>query len=167
MTVKAGQTFSIGAAGVSGYAKSLSGDCAGPLAGGSIGLCTVTENDRPAYVEVKTTVQSGGAAPADFTIAVTATNASPASYPGTSAGFTYAFDANASFSVSVVNPDGYTVSPTGACDGLGAGGTVLLCTLTLDVIPAPTTGSGPAPLGVLVVALAPLPRRRQERSDPL
>jgi hypothetical protein len=166
VTVKAGQTFTIGATGVSGYAKSLSGDCTGPLAGGSIGLCTVTENDRPAYVEVKTIVQSGGAAPSDFTIAVTAANVSPATHAGTSSGYTYTFDANASYVVSVVDPNGYTVTPSSACDGTGAGGTVLLCTLTLNLSTAPTTGWLPGPLGVLLVALAPLPRRRRERFDP-
>lgn len=165
VTVKADQTYTIGATGVSGYAKSLSGDCAGPLTGGSIGLCTVTEDDRPAYVEVSTTVQTGGAAPSAFTIAVTATHVSPATNPGTSSGFTYTFDANATYLVSVVSPNGYIVSPSAGCDGTGVGGTVLFCTLTLDLSTAPTTGSVPGPIGLLVVALAPLPRRRREWFD--
>ena len=88
---------------------------------------------------VKHVVNDNGgiAAAADFTVAVAATNPSPASFPGVEApGTTVTLDAGA-YNVTETGPSGYSASFSAECNGSIAVGETRTCTVTNDDI-APT-----------------------------
>jgi len=81
-------TYNVGETGPSGYQGAFSSDCSGSIAVGDEKTCTVTNDDvRPKLIVVKHVVNdNGGAATAsDFTMAVTGSSPSPASFPGAEA----------------------------------------------------------------------------------
>ena len=75
---------------------------------------------------------SGTATASDWTISVTGTNPSPASFPGAEApGTTVTLDAGA-YTVSASGPAGYTTAPSADCAGTIAPGETKACTITND-----------------------------------
>jgi uncharacterized repeat protein (TIGR01451 family) len=79
---------------------------------------------------------------ADFTIQVSGTNASPASFAGSAAGTPVQLDAG-SYSVSETAAAGYTASYSAGCSGtLSAGGSAT-CTVTNNDNPPGTSDPGP------------------------
>ncbi|MFH1111482.1 MAG: VWA domain-containing protein [Patescibacteria group bacterium] len=94
--------------------------------------CTLTNNDQAATLIVTKEVfnQEGGsltAGPADFTITVTGTNASPSSFAGSETGTTVTLDAG-QYSVSEDGPEGYdNTSMSAGCSGTIAVGATKEC----------------------------------------
>ena len=80
---------------------------------------------------------SGTAAASDFTMSVTGTNVSPASFPGEeSPGTMVALDAG-DYNVTESGPSGYTASFSADCTGAIAIGETKTCTVTNDDIESP------------------------------
>jgi Prealbumin-like fold domain len=124
--------YSVSESGPSGYTESDSADCSGSIAAGETKTCTITNDDQAATLVVTKHVvnNNGGTAVAgDFTMSVTATNPSPASFAGDEAGTTVTLDAG-SYSVSETNVPGYTESDGAGCSGTIANGETKYCTIT-------------------------------------
>src|SRR5205085_2681866 len=132
VAVNAG-SYSVGESGPSGYASSLSTDCTGALAVGDEKTCTVTNNDvQPVLHVIKHVINDNGgtAAASDFTLSVTGSSPSPASFPGAeSPGTTVALNAG-SYSVGETGPAGYTGSNSADCTGSLSVGDEKTCTVT-------------------------------------
>lgn len=136
VTINAG-AYSVSETGPSGYTESDSLDCSGSLALGQHKTCTITNNDQAAHLIVIKHVinDNGGTAVAgDFTMNVTATNPSDASFPGVeTTGTTITLDAG-SYSVAETGPAGYAESDSADCSGTIAVGETKTCTITNDDI---------------------------------
>ena len=94
--------------------------------------CTFTNTQTPKLTVIKHVINdNGGSAVAgDFTMNVTATNPSSASFPGAEApGTTITLDAGA-YSVGETGPSGYAASPSADCSGTIAPGEHKTCTIT-------------------------------------
>src|SRR5439155_936208 len=94
--------------------------------------CTVTNNDiAPLLVVTKHVINDNGgtAVASDFTMSVTATNPSPASFPGNESGTNVTLSAGA-YSVSETGPSGYAESDGADCSGTIAVGQTKYCTVT-------------------------------------
>ena len=138
-TIQAGKTYNVTeSGGPAGYAESKSGDCTSlvPVAGSSY-ECTITNDDiQPKLFVIKTvTNDHGGAAtPSSFTMSVSGTDVSPASFPGEGTpGTEVGLDAGP-FSVGETGPPGYARSDAGSCSGMIAIGETKTCTITNDDI---------------------------------
>jgi len=110
------------------------------LANGEEATCTITNDDQAAtLVVIKYVINDNGGtkAASDFTIDVTAGNASPASFAGAEApGTTVTLNAG-SYSVSESRPSGYAASFSADCTGSIAIGQTKTCIVTNDDV-APT-----------------------------
>jgi hypothetical protein len=130
-------SYSVGEAGPSGYARSDSADCSGSIAVGETKTCTVTNNDiKPKLIVIKHVINdNGGTATAgDFTMSVTGSSPSPASFAGAeSPGTTVGLNAG-SYSVGETGPSGYARSDSADCSGSIAVGEEKTCTVTNDDI---------------------------------
>jgi hypothetical protein len=139
-------TFSAGAhtvteTGIPTYAAAFTGDCAPDgaltLALGEVKTCTITNDDiQPTLIVIKSVVNdNGGTATADaFTMSVTGTNLSSASFPGAEApGTEVGLDAGA-YSVAETGPSGYQRSDSADCSGSIALGETKTCIITNDDI---------------------------------
>ena len=149
LTVNAG-SYTVTEPVAAGYSTSYDNCSELRLANGATATCTITNNDQPAKLIVKKIVindNGGTKTAADFTLAVNADSATPASFAGSTNGVTVS-----------LHPGGYSVSETGGTDGYTAGlsadcvGTIALgetktCVVTNDDV------AGPPP-----------PRRRHRRS---
>lgn len=128
-------TYSVSETSVTGYTESQSADCSGTIAAGETRTCTLTNDDiAPQLIVIKSVVNdSGGAATAgDFTLTVTGTNPSPASFAGeASPGTTVTLDAG-DYSVSETGPSGYSSTQSADCAGSISIGESLTCTVTND-----------------------------------
>ncbi len=143
------------------YTATISGDC-DPVTGtitlnpGDEKSCTITNDDQAPAATTLTVIKdvindNDGSAAADaFTINVTGTNASPASFPGAaSPGTTVTLDAG-SYSVSEGSVTGYTqTSASEECSGTITAGETRTCTITNndnppEEPPPPTTPPGGA-----------------------
>src|SRR5439155_1580617 len=106
-------SYNVTETGPSGYASSSSADCAGSVAVGEEKTCTVTNNDiQPILHVIKHVINDNGgtATAASFTMSVTGTSPSPASFAGAeSPGTDVALNAG-SYSVSESGPSGYADS---------------------------------------------------------
>lgn len=154
VTVLAGQVYSVGTLGPSGYGRTVAGDCTGPLASGAHGLCTITKDDLAAGVKVKTVVTNGAFAgdPSHFLVAVDATP-SPLSDAGSATGTTFTFWGNHTYSADI-DPGtlgSYTVAKSGNCSGTAVNGFIASCTLTLT----DPSASSIDPAGWALVVLIP------------
>ena len=99
---------------------------------GQTTTCTFTNTQTPKLTVIKHVINdNGGTAEADdFTMNVTATNPSSASFPGAEApGTTITLDAGA-YSVGETGPSGYTASSSADCSGTIAPGDHKTCTIT-------------------------------------
>ena len=127
-----------------GYtASAWGGDCDESgnvsLAPGDNKTCTITNDDQPATLIVKKHVinDDGGTMDAsDFNLAVSAANASPATFSGDENGTTVTLDAG-SYSASETVVTGYASSLSTDCSGTIANGETKTCVITNDDI-APT-----------------------------
>ncbi len=132
--------YNVTESGPSGYAMTFSADCAGTIAVGETRTCTVTNDDlQPKLIVVKHMVNNNGgtAVAGDFTMGVTGTNVSPASFPGEeSPGTTVTLDAGA-YSVTESGPSGYAMTFSADCAGVIAIGETKTCTVTNDDIESP------------------------------
>jgi hypothetical protein len=129
VTLNAGSYSVDESGGPSGYAKTLSEDCAGSIAIGQEKTCTITNDDiAPRLTVTKTVV--GHASPSDFTMDVTGSDVSDAHFPGTDAGKTVTLDAG-SYSVDESGgPDGYAKTLSEGCSGSIAIGQEKSCAIT-------------------------------------
>jgi uncharacterized repeat protein (TIGR01451 family) len=120
-----------------GYSKTLSADCTGTIALGQTKTCTITNDDiAPQLTVIKHVINDNGgsAVSGDFTMNVTATNPSDASFPGVdNSGTTITLNAG-SYSVSETGPSGYSESDSQDCTGTIAVGENKTCTITNDDI---------------------------------
>ncbi len=127
-------SYSVGETGPAGYAASFSADCSGTIAVGETKTCTVTNNDvQPKLIVIKHVVNDNGgtAVAGDFTMSVTGTSPSPASFQGAESGTTVGLNAG-SYDVSETGPSGYAASYSADCTGTAVIGTTKTCTVTND-----------------------------------
>ena len=134
-------SYNVTESGPAGYTASFSADCSGSIADGETKTCTVTNDDNaPGLIVIKHVINDDGgtAVAGDFTMAVSAGSASPASFAGVeSPGTAVAIDANDPYAVTESGPAGYTASFSADCtdtDGLDLGETKT-CTVTNDDVP--------------------------------
>ncbi|MDD5039944.1 MAG: SdrD B-like domain-containing protein [Patescibacteria group bacterium] len=123
-----------------GYSASITGDCDAngnvTLAVGDVKSCTITNDDQGAKLVVTKHVvndNGGTKVAADFTINVTGTNASPASFAGDEAGTDVALDAG-SYSADEIELAGYAKTLGADCSGTISVGQTKYCTITNDDI---------------------------------
>jgi hypothetical protein len=126
-------TYSVDESGPSGYARSDSADCAGTIAIGQTKTCTITNDDiQPKLYVIKHVVNNNGgsAVASDFTMTVTGTNPSPASFSGAEApGTLVGLDAG-TYSVGESGPGLYARTDSGDCAGSIGIGQTKTCTVT-------------------------------------
>ncbi len=132
-----------GATDLANYVSSIGGDC---LADGSVSLaagenkiCTITNTRKARLIVIKKVVNDNGgtAAPSDFTLAVNATDPTPASFKGADTPGVEVTLAPGAYSVSETGgPAGYSGSFSAACTGTIALGETKTCTVTNDDRPA-------------------------------
>ncbi len=148
-TLAPGTTYTVTANGVTGYARSVGGDCAAngnvTLQEGDVKACQVTEDDIAPTLKVTTTVTNnngGTLTPAAVLAHVRLNGADVSGSPaaGTANGTTYTLSAG-TYNVAANAVSGYTLTVGGDC---AANGNVVLaladakaCTITADDI-APT-----------------------------
>jgi hypothetical protein len=140
VTLDAG-AYNVTENGPSGYTSSFSADCFGTITVGQTKTCTVTNDDQPATLMVVKHVindNGGSAVASDFTMSVTATDPSPASFPGDEAGTSVSLDAG-NYAVTETGLAGYTESDSADCIGTIANGETKTCTITNDDQPATLT----------------------------
>jgi hypothetical protein len=127
----------VGESGPGGYARSDSANCSGTIAVGETKTCTITNDDiAPKLIVIKHVINDNGgtATAASFTMTVTGSSPSPASFPGAeSPGTTITLNAG-SYSVSETGPSGYAMTASGSCTGTAAIGETKTCTITNDDI---------------------------------
>jgi Prealbumin-like fold domain len=130
-------SYSVSESGPSGYADSYSADCSGSVSVGDEKTCTVTNNDiQPKLYVIKHVVNDNGgtATASQFTMSVTGSSPSPASFAGAeSPGTQVALNAG-TYSVSENGPTGYAQSSTADCTGSISVGQTKTCTFTNDDI---------------------------------
>ncbi|MFH0828989.1 MAG: NEW3 domain-containing protein [Candidatus Kerfeldbacteria bacterium] len=129
-------SYNVTESGPSGYSPAFSADCTGSLSVGEHKYCVVTNTAiAPQLVVIKHVINdNGGTKEADdFTMNVTGTHPSPASFPGSEAGTSVTIDLG-SFSVDENYDAGYAKSFSGDCSGTIALGEVKFCTITNDDI---------------------------------
>jgi hypothetical protein len=128
-------SYSVSETGPSGYSGSSSADCSGSIAVGETKTCTVTNDDiQPKLTVIKHVINNNGgtATAANFTMTVTGSSPSPASFPGAeSPGTTVALNAG-SYNVTETGPAGYAASLSADCTGSIAVGQTKTCTITND-----------------------------------
>src|SRR5204863_301016 len=113
---------------------SLSAACSGSIGIGETKTCTVTNNDIPAKLIVIKHVSNnnGGTSVAgDFTMSVTGSSPSPASFPGAESGTTVNLNAG-TYSVGESGPGGYLGLYSTDCSGSIAVSQTKTCTVTND-----------------------------------
>src|SRR5207247_836278 len=115
---------------------SASSECSGTIASGETRTCTIVNDDvQPKLIVIQHVINDNGgtATAAGFTMSVTGSSPSPASFPGAeSSGTTVALNAG-SYSVSASSVTGY--AQTGAsteCSGTIAAGETRTCTNLKD-----------------------------------
>ncbi len=132
---------------VAGYGGTISGDCDGAgnvtLAIGQTKTCTITNNDiQPQLTVIKHVINdnAGTSVASNFTLTVTGSSPSPASFPGAESPGTVVSLNAGSYSVGETGPSGYTLSASSDCAGMIAVGQTKTCTMTNDDN-APTSGT--------------------------
>jgi hypothetical protein len=150
ITLDAG-SYSVSASEFAGYTTLLSKGCHGDIAVDDKAgrICTVTSNDKPATLNVITTmVNSDGGAKtiADALISVSGENVSTSTFSG-SDGTAVTLDAGA-YSVYGAALDGYTHTFSSGCTGTAEVGDSFTCTIAYDdIYDGGTGGTGGEPAG--------------------
>src|SRR5206468_1836307 len=127
-------SYSVSESSVAGYTQtSASADCSGTIALGETKTCTIVNDDvQPKLIVIKHVINdNGGTALAGaFTMIVTGSSPSPASFTGLeSPGQTVSINAGA-YSVAETGPSGYAGSSSADCAGAIAVGETRTCTVT-------------------------------------
>jgi hypothetical protein len=141
-------SYNVTETGPSGYTGSFSADCSGTIAAGETKTCTVTNDDvlttGTLHVIKHVVNDNGGSAnAANFTLSVTGTSPTPASFPGAESPGTTVTLGPGSYNVSETGPGGYTGSFSADCSGTIAAGETKTCTVTNDdVVPPPVGDEG-------------------------
>src|SRR5439155_6842014 len=162
VNVAAGEAYSIteGAAGttdLTNYTTSFSEGCDGTLAHfGDTARCTITNTLKaaPRLTVIKHVVNDNGGTKhaADFTLTVSGTSPSPASFPGSEAGTVVTLKPGP-YAVNEAAASGYTTTKSETCSGsLIHYGDTATCTVTNNDIPSPPPP--PPPAGVPEIDLA-------------
>ena len=145
VTLSAG-AYSVDETAVAGYTKTLSSGCSGTIANGSTVTCTITNDDTAPSTGMVTVIKSvinnngGTKIASNFTINVTGSSPSPASFVGAaSPGTTVTLNPGV-YSVDETAVAGYTKTLSSGCSGTMTAGSALTCTITNDDI-APLTGT--------------------------
>lgn len=140
LTENAG-TYSVTEPAVSGYATTYS-NCSGVvIANGGTATCTITNNDiAPQLTVIKHVIndQDGALSASNFTMNVTGTNVSSASFPGSETGTVVTLNSG-TYSVDETDAFGYTKSLSVDCSGSITVGQTKTCTITnndVDVLPS-------------------------------
>jgi uncharacterized repeat protein (TIGR01451 family) len=147
-------TYAVTETGTSGYAATFSGDCDSTgqvtLAEGDIKSCTITNDDVDSsggFVATTGTLvvfklidsaYGGELLPGDFTLAVSGTTPTPATFAGSSSGTAVVLGAGA-YSVSETNAGDYVPSYGEGCAGTIAAGQTVNCIVTNRFSPNTTT----------------------------
>ncbi len=144
-------TFALSETGPAGYASSSWVCTGGTQNGASITLgineeatCTITNDDiAPQLIVIKHVINDSGndATSSDFTMLVTANNASTSSFPGSESGTTITLNAGP-YSVDEGSHAGYAESTSTDCVGTINIGETKTCTITNNDIPMPTRTLG-------------------------
>ena len=153
ITVTAGQAYAIteGAAGttdLANYDTTLSAGCTGTLAHfGDTATCTITNTLKaaPKLTVIKHVVNNEGGTKSagDFTLTVSGSSPSPASFPGAEAGTTVTLKPGP-YAVNEAAVSGYASSKSAGCSGtLIHYGDTAMCTVTNDDVAAPPPPTGP------------------------
>lgn len=147
------------------YAATFSGDCDATgniiLAAGENKTCTITNDDvavlpvttTGTIMVIKTVINDNGgtAVSSDFTMNVTATNPSLASFPGDSSGTAVTVDLGA-YVVAETAVAGYASTLSADCSGTMGAGEIKNCTITNDdIAPPPPPPVETATTGTLIV----------------
>lgn len=176
VTLSAGVSYSVTSSGPSGYAKSVSSNCASSTGGLPVAnateTCTIVVNDIAPKITVFTIVDNTGGgtlSPSDITVSVSGTHVRPStSFAGSSAGIGVTIDANTAYAITMSSaPTDYDKSGASAgCDGsLGLGDTAT-CTITYTYDPPPPPPTDEPSPGLLLPILAlSWPSRRTWRSN--
>lgn len=147
VTVTAGVAYTIteGAAGttdLANYTTTFSEGCSGTLAHfGDTASCTITNTLKaaPKLTVIKHVVNDNGGTKAagDFTLTVTGSSPSPASFPGSEAGTTVTLQPGP-YAVNEAAVTGYSTTKAASCAGsLAHFGDTATCTVTNDDVAAP------------------------------
>ncbi|MBI3397227.1 hypothetical protein HY045_02005 [Candidatus Woesebacteria bacterium] len=121
-----------------GYDKTLSTDCSGTIGLDQTKTCTITNDDiQPQLTVIKHVANNHGGnnIAGDFTMTVTGTSPSPASFDGNESG-TLVHLNTGSYSVTESGPLGYTESDSTDCSGTISIGESKTCTITNTDQPA-------------------------------
>jgi len=104
------------------------------LAAGATVTCTFINSRKPELIVIKHVINNNGgnAVAADFTMTVTATNPTPASFAGVESPGTNVTLDPGSYGVTEGGPSGYTESDSTDCKGTVAYGDIKTCTITND-----------------------------------
>jgi prealbumin domain-containing protein len=136
ITLNAGSFNVTESGGPAGYVQTGAVGCSGTIAIGESKTCTITNDDQPAHLTVIKHVinDNGGTAIASqWTMNVTATNPSSASFPGAEApGTTITLSAGAFSVAESTGPAGYVQVSAVGCSGTIAVGESKTCTITND-----------------------------------
>src|SRR5207249_1829940 len=122
------------------YTMSTSGTCSGAIVADTTQTCTVTNDDKPAYlIVIKHVINDNGGTKkaADFTTTISGVTTATPSAPGVEApGVTNELTTVGSYSVDEGAHVGYTRTLSADCSGTIALGQTKTCTITNDDIPA-------------------------------
>jgi uncharacterized repeat protein (TIGR01451 family) len=151
-------SYSVSEGAHAGYAQTFEGDCSGTIAAGETKTCTVVNDDiQPRLTVIKHVINNNGrtAVASDFTMQVTGSSPSPASFPGNEGGTAVALNAGA-YSVDEVAVANYTETKSAGCSGTLAAGDSAVCTITNDdTAQPPSTPTPPPPPPVVPTPPAP------------
>jgi len=141
VTIEAGD-YSVSEDAVAGYVASYSDDCSGVIAADETKRCVVTNDDVKAKLLVKKIViddHDGAKTSADFTMNVTGTDVSLASFPGSASGTEVTLDAG-TYGVDEADDLGYAKTIGAGCSGTIGVGEERTCTITNEYQAPDETG---------------------------
>ena len=135
-TLDEGYTFTVGETIDPSYTMSTSGTCSGAIVADTTQTCTVTNDDKPAYlIVIKHVINDNGGTKkaADFTTTISGVTTATPSAPGVEApGVTNELTTVGSYSVDEGAHVGYTRTLSADCSGTIALGQTRTCTITND-----------------------------------
>lgn len=135
--------FSASETTVAGYAMTKDGDCSGHILEGEIKICTITNSDIPAKLNVVVQVlndNGGSKVPGDFNVVVTGGSPNPGNFPGDESG-TEVVMQSGGYEVNVGTEDSnYDITYSPECAGSLALAESVTCTVNINDIEQ--TGGG-------------------------
>jgi hypothetical protein len=127
-------TYSVDEVAVAGYTKTLGTNCSGSIALGGSKSCTITNDDQSGQLTViKHVINNNGGTrtAAQFTLTVTGSSPSPATFPGSESGTLITINPG-SYGVTETAVPGYATTLGVDCAGTIAAGESKTCTVTND-----------------------------------